>query len=66
MRLLVEGEKTGLPEIARGQESQAPVLDGETALRPAARGKALEAAKANDSTVWLHALRTSGGQERSL
>jgi len=65
MRLLVVGEKTGLLEIAGGQESLALVLGGETALRPAARGKALEAAKANDSIVRLQVTGSGRPGEKS-
>ena len=60
LRLLGEGEKLKLLEIAKGQEAQALVLGKEAALYLAALDKALEAAKANDRIVKVPAVQVIG------
>ena len=66
LRLLGEGEKLKLLEIARGQEAQAQVLGREAALQLAALEKALEAAKENDRIVKVPTVQVLGGQGGSL
>ncbi len=61
LRLLGEGEKLKLLEIAKGQEAQALVLGKEAALQLAALEMALEAAKANDRIVKVPTVQVIGG-----
>ncbi|MGB5326988.1 MAG: hypothetical protein WBO58_02080, partial [Gammaproteobacteria bacterium] len=60
LRLLGEGEKLKLLEIAKGQEAQALVLGKEAALQLAALEKALEAAKENDRIVKVPTVQVIG------
>jgi hypothetical protein len=66
LRLLGEGEKLKLLEIAKGQEAQAMVLGKEAALYLAALEMALEAAKANDRIVKVPAVQVIGTGGGSL
>jgi len=60
LRLLGEGEKLKLLEIAKGQEAQALVLGKEAALQLAALEMALEAAKENDRIVKVPTVQVIG------
>ena len=66
LRLLGEGEKLKLLEIAKGQEAQALVLGKEAALQLAALEKALEAAKENDRIVKVPTVQVIGGEAGSF
>jgi len=66
LRLLGEGEKLKLLEIAKGQEAQALVLGKEAALYLAALEMALEAAKANDRIVKVPTVQVIGTGGGSL
>ena len=66
LRLLGEGEKLKLLEIARGQEAQALVLGKDAALQLAALDKALEAAKENDRIVKVPTVQVIGGEAGSF
>lgn len=66
LRLLGEGEKLKLLEIAKGQEAQALVLGKEAALQLAALEKALEAAKENDRIVKVPTVMVIGSQPGSF
>jgi len=66
LRLLGEGEKLKLLEIAKGQEAQALVLGKEAALQLAALEKALEAAKQNDKIVKVPTVQVIGSQAGSF
>lgn len=66
LRLLGEGEKLKLLEIAKGQEAQALVLGRDAALQLAALEKALEAAKQNDRIVKVPTVQVIGGQPGSF
>ena len=66
LRLLGEGEKLKLLEIARGQEAQALVLGRDAALQLAALEKALEAAKQNDRIVKVPTVQVIGAQPGSF
>jgi hypothetical protein len=60
LRLLGEGEKLKLLEIAKGQEAQALVLGKEAAFQLAALEMALEAAKENDRIVKVPTVQVIG------
>ena len=62
LRLLGEGEKLKLLEIAKGQEAQALALGKKAALQLAALEKILEAAKQNDKIVKVPAVQVIGSQ----
>jgi hypothetical protein len=66
LRLLGEGEKLKLLEIAKGQQAQAEVLGKNAALQLAALEKALEAAKANDRIVKVPTVQVLGSQAGSF
>ncbi|MDJ0832093.1 MAG: SPFH domain-containing protein [Gammaproteobacteria bacterium] len=66
LRLLGEGEKLKLLEIAKGQEAQALVLGKNAALQLAALEKALEAAIKNDRIVKVPSVQVSGTQPGSF
>jgi regulator of protease activity HflC (stomatin/prohibitin superfamily) len=66
LRLLGEGEKLKLLEIAKGQEAQALVLGKEAALQLAALEMALEAAKQNDKIVKVPMVQVIGSQAGSF
>jgi len=66
LRLLGEGEKLKLLEIAKGQQAQAEVLGKNAALQLAALEKALEAAKANDRIVKVPTVQVIGSQAGSF
>ena len=65
LRLLGEGEKLKLLEIAKGQEAQAQVLGKEAALQLAALEKALEAAKQNHRIVKVPTVQVIGASAGS-
>lgn len=62
LRLLGEGEKLKLLEIAKGQEAQALVLGKKAALQLAALEKILEAAKQNDNIVKVPSVQVIGSE----
>jgi hypothetical protein len=62
LRLLGEGEKLKLLEIAKGQEAQALVLGKKAALQLAALEKILEAAKQNDKIVKVPTVQVIGSE----
>ncbi len=62
LRLLGEGEKLKLLEIAKGQEAQALVLGKRAALQLAALEKILEAAKQNDKIVKVPMVQVIGSE----
>ncbi|MEM7562233.1 MAG: SPFH domain-containing protein [Pseudomonadota bacterium] len=66
LRLLGEGEKLKLLEIAKGQEAQALVLGKDAALQLAALEKALEAAKENDRIVKVPTVQVLGAEAGSF
>jgi hypothetical protein len=66
LRLLGEGEKLKLLEIAKGQKAQAEVLGKNAALQLAALEKALEAAKENDRIVKVPTVQVIGGEAGSF
>lgn len=66
MRLLGEGEKLKLLEIAKGQQAQALVLGKEAALQLAALEMTLEAAKENDRIVKVPTVQVIGSQAGSF
>ncbi len=66
LRLLGEGEKLKLLEIAKGQEAQALVLGRDAALQLAALEMALEAAKQNDKIVKVPMVQVIGSQAGSF
>ncbi len=66
LKLLGEGEKLKLLEIAKGQQAQADVLGRDAALQLAALEKALEAAKANDKIVKVPTVQVVGAQAGSF
>lgn len=66
LRLLGEGEKLKLLEIAKGQEAQALVLGKNAALQLAALEKALEAAIKNDRIVKVPTVQVSGTEPGSF
>ncbi len=66
LRLLGEGEKLKLLEIAKGQEAQALVLGKDAALQLAALEKALAAAIENDRIVKVPTVQVMGGEAGSF
>lgn len=66
LRLLGEGEKLKLLEIAKGQEAQALVLGKDAALQLAALEKALAAAIENDRIVKVPTVQVVGGEAGSF
>lgn len=66
LRLLGEGEKLKLLEIAKGQKAQAEVLGKNAALQLAALEKALEAAKENDRIVKVPNVQVIGSEAGSF
>ncbi len=66
LRLLGEGEKLKLLEIAKGQQAQAEVLGKNAALQLAALEKALEAAKQNDRIVKVPTVQVIGSEAGSF
>ena len=66
LRLLGEGEKLKLLEIAKGQEAQALVLGKDAALQLAALEKALAAAIENDRIVKVPTVQVTGTEAGSF
>ena len=66
LRLLGEGEKLKLLEIAKGQEAQALVLGKDAALQLAALEKALAAAIENDRIVKVPTVQVTGAEAGSF